>query len=283
MALKPFGSIRDIVTMTRQELEEASAFYAKSFYMGEHLLLCKLLTKYKMYLDARDVGVAPGLLMDGYWESWITKFMAKMIQPGDICIDAGANFGYFSLVMAELAGKEGRAIAVEPNSALCKLLRFTSNMNPDHFEVVGKALSNEQTEMVLSIPTHFWGGATIRKEKVDDSITQETVQVDTLDHLVEELQLHKVDFIKMDCEGVEPEIFEGMTKTLQQNPQLKIIMEYSPFMYKNAKGFTDFLFSKFEVGEVTGEACVKKYTIEDISDMLNLRTHIDLFLELKSM
>ena len=281
MEARPFDHIRQIATLTRQELEETSTQFTKSFYMGEHLLLCKLLTRYKMYLDARDVGVVPNILMDGYWESWITKFIAQTVQPGNICIDAGANFGYYSLVLGELAGKEGKTVAIEPNSYLCKLLSFTSNLNEHHFEVVHKALSNEKDELTLSIPTHFWGGATIRKEKVDDSIMQETVQADTLDQIVKELGLPRVDFIKMDCEGVEPQIFEGMREIIKQNPQLKMVMEYSPFMYKDAKGFTEFLLSKFEVGEVTSDSSIKKYSETDISYLTNLSTHIDLYLELK--
>jgi FkbM family methyltransferase len=283
MTLKPFKSIQEIGTLSRLDLEQACMHFSKSWYMGDNLMLCKLLTKYKMYLDTRDVCVTPNLLMDGFWELWITKFIAQIVRPGNICIDAGANFGYYSLLMGELAGREGKTIAIEPNSYLCKLLSFTNMLNEYHFEVVQKALSNQKDEMILSIPTHFWGGATIRQEKVDDSIMQETVHVDTLDQVVTDLGLPRIDFIKMDCEGVEPQIFEGMTQTIERNPQLKIVMEYSPFMYKDAKGFTEYLFSKFEVGEVTSDSTVKKFTEADVSYLTQLSIHIDLYLKQKKV
>jgi FkbM family methyltransferase len=283
MAIKPFKAIQEIGTLSRQDIERASTRFAKSFYMGDHLVLCKLLTKYKMYVDARDVSVAPNILMDGFWESWITKFIAKTIQPGDICIDAGANFGYYSLIMGELAGAEGKAIAIEPNAYLCKLLSFTKLLNGYHFEIVQKALSNQKGEVLLTIPTHLWGDATIGRRKVDGEVMTEVVQVDTLDRIAVDMGLTRIDFIKIDCEGMEPQIFEGMTKTLEQNPQLKIVMEYSPFMYSNAKDFTEFLFSRFEVGEVTGDSTIRKYTEGDIPYLLHLTTHIDLFLEQKSV
>ncbi|HEY1113919.1 MAG TPA: FkbM family methyltransferase [Chitinophagaceae bacterium] len=280
---KPLEHIQTITTLSRQELEDACRQNVKSIYLGEHLLLCKMLTKYKMYVDSRDVGVVPNLLMDGYWESWITKFIARLVQPGHICIDAGANFGYYSLLMAELAGREGKVLAVEPNSSLCRLLRFTSSVNEYSYRVVQKALADTSGEITLSVPVDFWGGGTIRPEKVDDHVTEEKVQTVSMDELVELEGLPRVDFIKMDCEGVEPMILAGMEKTLEQNPQLKMVMEYSPFMYKDVMGFTKYLFDRFEVGAVEGDSQVRKFTHDDINYLVELGTHIDLFMQQKKM
>jgi FkbM family methyltransferase len=279
---KAFESITHVRTLTRQEFEKICSDHVKSIFLGDHLLLCKILGRYKIYLDSRDMGVAPNILMDGFWESWITKFIIHQVNPGDVCIDAGANFGYYSLLLAELAGKSGKTVAVEPNAYLSKLLSFTNNVNDDHFIIQQKALSDEPGELTLSVPLHFWGGGTIRKEKVDDHITTEMVQVETFDNMVKQLDLPKVDFIKMDCEGVEPQIFQGMKNTLEKNPQLKMVMEYSPFMYKDPRDFTEFIFSRFKVGEITGESTVREFSEKDINYLVNLRDHIDLFLQTKS-
>jgi FkbM family methyltransferase len=278
---KAFDTIAHAAKLSRQELEKISTEHVKNIYLGDHLLLSKILGRYKIYVDSRDIGIASNLLMDGFWESWITRFMIQNVKPGDVCIDAGANFGYYSLLLAELAGKEGKAIAIEPNAYLSKLLSFTSSVNEYHFTTVQKALSDETGELTLTVPLHFWGGGTIRKEKVDDHVTTELVQVDTLDAVVDNLNLSKVDFIKMDCEGVEPLIFRGMKEVLKKNPQLKMIMEYSPFMYKDARSFTEFLFSIFSVGEITGESTVRKFTEKDIDTLVHLSDHIDLFLQKK--
>lgn len=280
---KPFHRIGEIAQLSRQEMERISTLFVKNFYMGDHLQVCKMLSKFKIYLDTRDAGIAPNILMDGYWESWVTKFIAQTVQPGFHCIDAGANFGYYSVVLADLAGKEGRTVAIEANGQLCKLLKLTNNMNEYHFDIVHKALSDTAGgEVTLHIPANFWGGATIRTEKVDDDVITQTVETDTMDGIVEKAGFPKVDFIKMDCEGVEPQIFRGMQRTLAQNPNLKMVMEFSPFMYKDAPAFTDMLFSKFEVGEITGDSVSKPFSTADRGKLLNLTDHIDLFLQLKN-
>ena len=278
---KAFDSIRQVEMLSRQDLEKISTDHVKSIYMGDHLLLCKILGRYKIYIDSRDIGIASNIIMDGFWESWITKFIVHNVKSGDVCIDAGANFGYYSLLLAELAGKSGKTVAIEPNAHLSKLLSFSNVLNDHQFINIQKALGDEKGEVTLTVPLHFWGGGTIRKEKVDDHVTTQSVQVQTLDNLVEELNLAKVDFIKMDCEGVEPLIFHGMEKTLKQNPQLKMVMEYSTFMYKDPKSFTQFLFTRFSVGEITGESTVKNFSERDIDYLVNLSDHIDLFLQKK--
>ena len=149
MLVAPFGQIRDINTVSMQEVELRSMQHVNGTYLGSHLMLCKILTRYKLFVDARDIGVAANILMDGFWESWITKFIVNTVQPGSICIDAGANFGYYSLVMAELAGHNGRVIAVEPNSYLCRLMSHTNKVNEFHYEIVRKALSD--TPAIISI------------------------------------------------------------------------------------------------------------------------------------
>jgi FkbM family methyltransferase len=281
MKENPFGPISSIASLSRQELEQTSTHFAKHYYLGSNLLLCRILTKYRIYLDGREVGVTPNILTDGYWESWITKFIAKTVKPGSICIDAGANFGYYSVMMAELSGKEGQTVAIEPNSYLAKLLSFTSKLNEYRFKVVQKALSEKRAEVTLSVPPDFWGGGTIRTTKLEDHKATETVTADTMDNMVKELGLPRVDFIKMDCEGVEPQIFEGMKETLSNNPDIGIVMEYSPFLYDDAVRFTAYLLNNFNVNEITGNSELVPYRAEDIKKLLALGDHIDMYLTLK--
>ena len=153
---KAFESINHVEELSREQFEKMCTQHVKSIFLGDHLLLCKILGRYKIYLDSRDVGITSNVLMDGFWESWVTKFIVQVVKPGNVCIDAGANFGYYSLLLAELAGRSGKVVAVEPNAYLCKLLSFTSAVNDHRFTISQKALSNETGELTLSVPLHFW-------------------------------------------------------------------------------------------------------------------------------
>jgi len=280
---KPLADIKNMVFLSRQDIEKISLEAVRNIYMGSNISLCKILTKYNIYLDGRDAGVVPNIMMDGYWESWITKFIAKTVQPGDYCVDAGANFGYYSLLIANLAGREGKTIAIEPNAYLCRLLTMTNNVNEFGFKIINMAASNSTGETILSVPDHLWGSATIvTKAELPGDNRKEIVKSDMLDNIVADAGFPRVDFIKMDCEGAEPFIIQGMDKILAQNPQLKMVMEYSPYLYVDATGFTEKLFERFEVGQIHGDSSVELFSAPDIPSLLAITDHVDLFLGPKS-
>src|SRR5436853_284660 len=75
----------------------------------------RVLGSCKMYLDTRDTGFGSHVSLDGYWEPWITVFVARQLRPGMVAIDVGANYGYYSLLFAALVGDTGHVYAIEPN------------------------------------------------------------------------------------------------------------------------------------------------------------------------
>jgi len=61
---------------------------------------------------------------DGFWESWVTVAVARHLQAGMCCVDVGANYGYYTLLMASFVGPEGRIIACEPIPSLANAYRY---------------------------------------------------------------------------------------------------------------------------------------------------------------
>src|SRR5712671_4685292 len=68
---------------SRAILEQACLANASSSYLGNFRMLCRILGHYLLYCDTRDCAISPHLIMSGYWESWITVLMARLIKPGD--------------------------------------------------------------------------------------------------------------------------------------------------------------------------------------------------------
>lgn len=275
-----FSNIRDIGAMSRHEFETTCMEHTTNAYLGDYLSLCKVLTKYKMYVDTRDMGIAPHLIMDGYWESWLTQCLARIVQPGFVCIDIGANLGYYSLLMSELSGHSGRTVAIEPNPNMCRLLRMSEFLHGWNFDVVEKAIADKEGEATLTIPDKSFGGASLNGNPGAPfgSTTKVSVGVTTVDAIVAELRLSKVDVIKIDVEGLEPRVFDGMKKTIANNPGLQLIIEYSPFMYNDKKVFSDFLFQHFVVNRIKDVDTVETLDKQGMEALLQLTDHTDLYL-----
>src|SRR5215510_2335958 len=92
-------------------------------------ILCRVLGKYIVFVDPEDVGLTPHLCLNGFWESWVTIALARVMQRGWYCVDVGANQGYFTLLMADAVEASGRVLAVEPNPNLTERLNHSLEVN----------------------------------------------------------------------------------------------------------------------------------------------------------
>ena len=281
--MESFLRLTDILSLTAFEFEGICRSNASYAYLGNNKAVCRVLGKYKIYVDTRDIGITPHLVMDGFWETWLTQCISKIIKPGDVCIDIGANYGYYSLLMSTLTGEKGRTIAVEPNPYVFGLLSSTASVHSSCIEPVQVALSDVSGFTTLIIPDNFYGDSSIleRKDKPRASRSRVDVKTQTLDELAEQLELPRIDLVKMDVEGAEPQVFNGMTRTFANNPGLRVLVEYSPFLYEDAQKFTKFLFDHFNVSRIKDVDSMIELTEKDIPDLLAIDDHTDLYLAKK--
>ena len=97
------------------------SFERSSTYVGQNLVLTKTIWGHKMYVSSHDLSLSPHLIIDGYWEEWITKQFRKICKPDMTVLDVGSNLGYYSLHAAELVGSSGRVHSFEANPNLHKI------------------------------------------------------------------------------------------------------------------------------------------------------------------
>ena len=103
--------IPSYLSSERGDLERLSRQHCHAVRLNERFVICRVLGKYILYADPEDVGLTPHLCLDGFWESWVTIAMARLLQPGWHCVDVGANHGYYTMIMADAVEPSGRVIA----------------------------------------------------------------------------------------------------------------------------------------------------------------------------
>jgi len=230
----------DIVTLPREAFEAACRGAASPSYLGGGLALCRIMARYKLYVATSDDGFGANVLLDGYWESWLTRFMARRITPGATVVDVGANFGYYSLLLADLAGAKGRLYAVEPNPDVAALLRRSIALNgfgPRTTICEAAAGDRDGGSAILFVPKHEPKNAAVMSE---DAVaaragTRHTVPCRTLDSIVGGL---RVDFIKIDAEGAEQDIIAGMEQIFAAGPP-NMVLEFNAARYADPRGFLE--------------------------------------------
>ena len=210
-----------------------------------HVLRARSKTRYveseilgnKMYLDLQDPGISSDLLRDGIREPFLTESIQKEIRKGDVIVDIGANIGYYALQEARLAGDNGRVYAIEPVPENVELLKKNIELNNySNIEVFQLAVGAASKTDYIYISNYRNTAAMIKTQSYIDKVP---VQVTTLDKFLENKP--PPNLIRMDVEGYEVEIVKGMTKLLESNKPLKLIVELHPPYYVTKEKRKDFL------------------------------------------
>ncbi len=220
--------------------EAAVRALCRNAYLGGDMAVCRVLGRYRMFVDTQDVGLSTFLLLDGYWEMWTTEAMLRFVRPGMTAVDIGANLGYFTMLMGDLVGPSGRVVAFEPNPRMAERARRSAHVNgfAPYTQLHEVALSDYQGDTVMFVPPTEPKNAHFSQSSGRDGEIRVRVQrADAFDAILD------ADFIKIDTEGAEDAVWRGMDGLLRRNRPLTVFMEFTPVRYADAAGFLDTILS----------------------------------------
>jgi FkbM family methyltransferase len=238
----------ELAALDRQHAEAAIRSRVQNAYLGDRVALSLILGRYKFFLDTSDVGFGSHVMLDGFWEIWLTLFCARNLHAGMTAVDVGAHLGYYAVMFAELVGGAGRVIAVEPNPRSAELLRRSVDLNGFTARTTlfpGALGSVDNERLPLYVPAFEPKNALIVScvdglDQRRGSIVE--VASATLDSLCAEAKT--VDFIKIDAEGSEERIFDGMRSTIARS-QPMIVMEFNAARYRQPAAFVERLLATY--------------------------------------
>ncbi|MFD7443123.1 FkbM family methyltransferase [Streptomyces sp. NPDC059909] len=144
-----------------------------------------------------------------HWEETTHPVIFDLARRARGFVDVGAFSGIYTLLACQ-ANERLRAVAVEPNPNSMRKLRRNIEVNhlQDRVVLVEKALSNAHGRARLGIPADTTAASLLAEEPADRTVE---VEVITGDDAVGDLA---VDLVKIDVEGLEPEVLHGMSRTI---------------------------------------------------------------------
>ena len=196
----------------------------------------------------------------GHYEQELGALIKKILKPGDIFLDIGANIGYFSLLAAKHE-PTARIISFEPVSTVFKMLEENISRNDaKNVEALNAGVGEKKEEREIYLSGEDNIGMSSFQKPGNYSGKTERVKVITVDEWFKSSGLAKVDLIKLDVEGSELAAVKGMTMTLQNfkppviieiNPDTLLLFGHKPadiFNYFGQLNFSGFLL--FKKGEL---------------------------------
>lgn len=184
------------------------------------------------------------------------RLMRSTLPPDAVAIDIGANIGLSTILMAR-ACPAGHVFAFEPAPRTCAFLRQNLEANGiRNVTVIQAAVSDRPGELHFHENPDSSGSHVVNAEHLGgEGWTTVSVPAVALDAQVAQLSPRPVAFIKMDCEGHEPEALAGARALLARDRPM-LFMEFNSWTLNAFGGhspaaFAAALWRAFEVGRIT--------------------------------
>jgi len=141
------------------------------------------------------------------------------VSENDIVFDIGFNYGFFTL--DALTYKPKKIIGFEPNPKLVKLFNQLEIKNVE----LHKAAVSDKAGRHIFYENNFSGKSSIHNDvNADTTSNSYEVNICSFNEMAEQYDV--IDYLKVDCEGAEYEIFESMTNEFLTNRIRKIALEF---------------------------------------------------------
>ena len=153
---------------------------------------------------------------------------AQAVHRGDVVLDCGANIGVFTRKALSEGAKLVVAIEPAPENLECLRRNLQHDIETGRVVIYPKGVWDKEDSLTIRVdPKNSAADSfVINREGMQDSIK---LPLTTIDKLVDELKLERVDFVKMDIEGAEPRALAGARQTMARfRPRLALSVYHSP-------------------------------------------------------
>ena len=197
----------------------------------KHYSLSNLQTDYaevfgnKLFLSKK--GLALSISHYGTYEELESKIMEEKIEMGNIVVDVGANIGLHTLNMARIVGNTGQVFAFEPDPSNFEILKKNVKINNyKNIILEQKAVGDKHGRTTLYQSDH--PGKHRIFPQTEQAKSQVQVELTNLDNYFDSDMIDKINFIKIDVEGLEFSVLKGMKNILKNSKKIKILFEFMP-------------------------------------------------------
>lgn len=155
------------------------------------------------------------------------KFIEQFVKKGDTCIDVGANIGAISLLAASRGAE--KVFAFEPTDVCikrCKENIAINNFN-QHIFVHGCIVSDSTKVQTFVVSKHSEVNALLAKDAPTQDTKRIRVPSTTLDIFCKEQNCARISLVKIDVEGAELRVLQGMKQLLSNHAVDAILFEWN--------------------------------------------------------
>jgi FkbM family methyltransferase len=215
------------VRQTELELMALEIEYLRNHqgtYLGDGIVLTHLRDGTPIFVNANDYGPPINYINGGHYEDEILAVLLSFVRDDTVFLDIGANLGFYALQIGHRVKTGGRVLAFEPHPLVFDLMKRSRHLNglTKIIDLHPYGLSDRDETLEFFYPPHHIGGGGLHPEASEPYETMQ-LPVKRLDDVVGDD--FTCDLVKIDAEGHELFILQGMAKLIARAPALKILFE----------------------------------------------------------
>lgn len=215
-------SVHDLVAMFLSSPE----FKNRRIFQSQLKYVLVELDKFRMYVSPDDWAVGKIIWEKKEYEPHVAVAIRRILKPGMVFVDVGANIGYFSLMAAQIVGNQGRVLSFEPNQQNCGLLHLSARSNGfENIDIYPYAVAEKETNFLYDSLASNGVLSEFNQDLEVLNSNRILVRSVRLDEAIRDVR--KVHVIKIDVEGAEYRVLQGAEKILREHHPI-LFSEFSP-------------------------------------------------------
>jgi FkbM family methyltransferase len=152
----------------------------------------------------------------------------RSVRAGDIVLDCGANIGVYTRVALAAGAKTVVAIEIAPENLECLRRNFAEEVKAGRVIIYPKGVWDKDDVITLTVDPKNSAADTVVMTP-ENAQSGPRVPLTTIDKIVAELKLERVDYIKMDIEGAEQNALKGGRETMAKfHPRMALSAYHRP-------------------------------------------------------
>lgn len=197
---------------------------------------------FPMYLDLKTPGICCSLFINRVREEDKLELINRLFPLSGDIIDCGSNIGFYPLYLSRFMDDNQKLISLEPDMRNFQLLSANKqflDIPLDNYTMLNVAAHSSECVGLLDVSRASNLSHLIVKPPSENCPSLQSVSCTTIDFIVEKYELNLM-FIRMDAEGHEVEILNGMRSTSAHGPcGFTILIEVHPSAYSESRSFVN--------------------------------------------
>jgi FkbM family methyltransferase len=213
--------------MTRLKPKRLASPLASVLFPGDRRRIVGTKMGIRLYLDPLG-NLGRQVLKQGVYEPDTCHILTSRLRKGDVFVDVGANEGIFCAVAGKAVGENGRVIALEPQEGLRGLIEINCRLNDiSNFYIYSAGLGppGKTSEKLFLYTALNTGMASIVKRYRSTTAAVE-VRMLSLTEIMSDLGLDSIDLVKVDVEGYEGAVVEGLIELLRDGRIRMLMLDF---------------------------------------------------------